>query len=423
LAAPLSDDQKAAIRSLVDRGITSGCEIGRRLKIGHVAAGRHAEKYLREIKGTQPAPEPIRSAAPTVDEMAERIARTRDLRREKDELLAIAGEKSFRAYLEQILRDVAPRFEPLAPEPAPDFDEDTSSETLLMLLSDWHAFEEVKPDRVMGFNEFNGDILCERVKRLLLTQLSIKRRMERGAGWSIRNAAVALNGDFVSGTIHELERHSDAANVVHAVFATGMLLAAYLRDMAPHFERVDVRCTSGNHGRLPDARRMQQKDPTRNWDTAIYLYAMAALRDIPNIRFDIPDSYFIKYAIEGWNFLQFHGHDIKSWNSLPYYGIDRFGRNMNALYNSRAERIDYFLVSHFHSLGGVSASGGETFVNGSVIGGNEFSVGALGRCDRPAQWMFMVHKENGITSRWPLMAEGRERVTPYPLPQWPVAAG
>jgi hypothetical protein len=418
LAAPLKPDVKAAIRHLViDKKITSPSVIADRLDIGRVAA----RNYIRECRaeGESP-PAPATPKVVTIDETADRIARTRDLRRERDELLAVAGEKSFRAYLESIVRDVAPRFEPIPPMPAPEFDEDTSSETLLMLLSDWHAFEEVKSDRVMGFNEFNGPILCERVRRLLLTQLSIKDRLERGGGWSIRRAEVACNGDFVSGTIHELERHSDASNVVHAVFATGELLAAYLRDMAPHFDEINVRCTSGNHGRLPDARRMQQKDPTRNWDTVIYLFAMSALRDVPNVRFHIPDSYFVRYEIERWSFLQFHGHDIKSWNAIPYYGIDRFGRNMNALHNSRSERIDYFLVSHFHSLGGVPSSGGETFVNGSVIGGTEFSVGALGKCDRPAQWMFLVHQDHGITGRWPLLAEGRTPVQPYPLPEWPV---
>ena len=414
-------DKRAEVARLLAEGVDK-TEIARRVGLARGTVIR----WAKQLGVAQPPPSPVApdgeaARTPTVDEVAERITRTRELRRERDELMAVAGEKSFRAHLEAILRDVAPRFAPIPPMPVWPGRDDTSHEALLMLLSDWHAFEEVKSDRVMGFNEFNGPILCERVRRLLLIQLSIKDRMERGGGWSIRKAVVALNGDFVSGTIHEVERHSDASNVIHAAYATGHLIAAYLRDMAPHFDEIRVPCTSGNHGRLPDARRMQQKDPTRNWDTVIYLFAMAALRDVPNVRFEIPDSYFVRYAIEGWSFLQFHGHDIKSWNAIPYYGIDRFGRNMNALHNGRSERIDYFLVSHFHSLGGVPSSGGETFVNGSVIGGTEFSVGALGRCDRPAQWMFLVHPSHGITSRWPILAEGDRPVKPYPLPEWPIA--
>lgn len=375
---------------------------------------REVDQFRTIVESVAEGP-PEKPADPIEAERA-KIDQRRDRRREQDLIQQIAREQSFRAFLEDLMREVAPRIAPPPPyRPPSRTAADASHETLLTLWSDWHAYETVKAERVFGLNQFDGPTMARRVKALVDSSLAIKNRMERG-GWLFKRLVVGCNGDFVSGTIHEVERHSDAPSVIHAVYGTGLTLAAALRDLSPCFEQIDVYCTSGNHGRLPDARRMQQKDPARNWDTAIYLYAKTALRDVPNIRFHIPESYAVIYNVEGWNFLQTHGHDVKSWNSIPYYGIDRYGRNINALLTANATPIHYFLISHFHSLGGTPAAGGETFINGSLIGGTEFSVNALGKSDMPKQWLFGVHRKYGVASRWPIVAEGGE--ASYPAFPW-----
>jgi hypothetical protein len=160
---------------------------------------------------------------------------------------------------------------------------------------------------------------------------------------------VALNGDLVTGTIHELERHSDPDNIVWSVYGCGMILADAIRTLSGSFGAVDVYCTSGNHGRLPDARKMQSKDPTRNWDTVAALFAQTALRDVPNVRVVIPNSYAVSYELEGVTVLQSHGHDIKSWSGIPWYGISRFLGNYNGMEAARGGRIGAYLFGHFHS--------------------------------------------------------------------------
>lgn len=335
----------------------------------------------------------------------ERLAKLRDYRQERELIQAIAGERSFRSHLESLLRDVAPRLDAPPPYRPPRVPDGASVETMLFLWSDWHAYEVVRRERTLGLNEYDGPVFGRRVHRVVDAGLSIKARMERGGGWHFPRAVVACNGDFVSGTIHEVERHSDARNVVDAVFRTGMVLASALRDMAAEFESIDVFCTSGNHGRLPDARKMQQKDPTRSWDTAIYLYAMTALSHIPSVRFHIPDSYSVMYEVEGWRFLQYHGHDIKSWNSIPFYGISRYTRNVNALPIAPGPP-HFYLISHFHSSASLPAPGGRALVNGSLIGGTEYSLNTLGAVDRPMQLMATVHPEHRIASTWELHADG-----------------
>jgi len=296
------------------------------------------------------------------------------------------------------------------------------TEVLLLQWSDWHAYEVVSPHRTRGFNDYNAKVFGQRVRAIVDRTLSIKSRMERGGGWHFPRLVVAANGDFVSGTIHEVERHSDARHIVSAVYGCARVMAQALRDLAAGFPEIEVFCTSGNHGRLPDAKRMQQKDPTRNWDTFIYLIAREMLRDVPHIQFYIPDSYSVAYTVEGWRFLQTHGHDIKSWNSIPHYGINRFVANMNALEGSRATAPSFYLFSHFHNKTSLEHAAGEWFINGSLIGGTEFSINALGRSDKPCQWLVGVHHEHGVSHRWPLSGLTAADAPGYETGDWCEAA-
>ncbi len=61
-----------------------------------------------------------------------------------------------------------------------------------------------------------------------------------------------------------------------------------------------------------------------------------------------------------------------------------------------------YLIGHFHTATSMPSATGEVFVNGSLIGGTEYSVNALGKSDRPTQWLLGVHEEHGVTHRWPV---------------------
>lgn len=361
--------------------------------------------------------------AETVEDAAERRDRTRALAMEREQLQAVAGERSFRAYLDSLLRDAVP-----AIEPPPKYREPKRGkggaveESMILLLSDWHAYELVTKERTLGLNEYNADVLGRRAFRVISGVRSIADKMRAG-GWRFPKLVVAANGDMISGTIHEVERHSDAPNVIQAAIGCGLLLAQGLRDLAASFEQIEVFGTSGNHGRLPDHRRVSQKDPSRSWDYLIYSVARQALAGVRNVTFTLPDSYSAVYEVEGWRFYQGHGHDIKSWQSIPFYGISRAATGLNALRVAAGVPIHYFLFSHFHNPGSICAPGSEYFVNGSLIGGTEFSVNGLGRADRPSQWLLGVHRDHGVTHRWPIQAEGPGDAGTYDVRPWAARAG
>lgn len=369
-----------------------------------------------QMRNRTDAPDPIES-----EEKRHELLRQR--RQEREDLEAIAGEKSLRRYLETLVRDTAQRFPPppLPRKPVASARR-SAEETLILSLNDWHAYERVSSARTRGLNEYDAPIMGRRVRQVIDTGLSIKDRMERGGGWRFPRCLVALNGDFISGTIHEVERFTDAPSLVHAVYGTGLVLAQALRDIAGAFESVEVFSTPGNHGRLPDARRVNSKDPWRSWDTMIALYAREHLRSLKNVRFFIPDAFSVAYDVEGWRFLQSHGHNVRSWMSIPYYGLNRMTSTINALEASRQTPIHYFLCAHFHQTTNIAHPGGELFVSGSLIGGTEHSVEGIGRADRPSQLMLGVHRRHGVTHRWPLLADAPVDGPSYDVAPWVSAA-
>ena len=226
-----------------------------------------------ELPDTGPAPAPAPPPPDPIEVEQERQERLRALRAEREALRDVANEKSLRATLEALFRDIVAQVPPLPPIAVPPGKGTETRETLLLHLSDWHYGEIVDGQGTRGMNAYNTEIARRRVSTIVQSAIGIAEKMRAGGGWAFPRLVVALNGDLVSGTIHELERHSDPKNIVWSVYECGLLLAESLRVLAEHFPQVDVFCTSGNHGRLPDARRMQSKDPTRNWDTLVALIA------------------------------------------------------------------------------------------------------------------------------------------------------
>jgi hypothetical protein len=339
-----------------------------------------------------------------------RIERERKLRSERDAIKEIAGERSLREHLTRLIEDAAERF-PAPPPPAPAKEQPgATTEGLLLFLSDWHAYEIVKSSRVLGLNRFDADVLGRRAWKVTDAALGITSRLERG-GWRFPALTVALGGDFVSGTVHEVEKHTDAPSIVQAVWGTGLLLAHALRDLAARFPAVHCVGVPGNHGRLPDARKVPSKDPTRSWDWLVYQIARLSLRDLDWVTWQVPDAYSAEFELAGSRFYLNHGHEIRSNLSIPFYGIDRKVRNLRAVLNPAPA---YYLFAHFHSPGSIR----NYVVNGCLIGPTEYAVEGLGVAEPPSQWLLGVHPERGITHRWELFAGSGEEGPSYPVRPW-----
>ena len=97
---------------------------------------------------------------------------------------------------------------------------------------------------------------------------------------------VLAYGDYTSGEIHKACERSYYRNQFRNCLAIGQLHALMYRDLAAHFEQVNVLYLAGNHGR-----RTPKKDylgAHDNWDYLVAEIARLHCRDMENVQ--LPDS-------------------------------------------------------------------------------------------------------------------------------------
>ncbi len=382
---------------------------------------RDADDYWQQIKhqalgGTVVIPEKPEEAFErrTIEQ------RLRDRIQFLDQELRVAARE--RSIVDG-LSEIATATAQLLPKPPPLWTPEKLSkhavvETVYQMLSDLHAYEYVSAERTRGHNEYTAEVMARRMGSLVAAHLSIIEKLLLG-GYVFPELVIGLLGDNVSGTIHDLERHSDAPNIVLSVYGCAWLLAQSISELARHYEKVYVYGVGGNHGRLPDVRRKQMKDPTRTWDYMIYLLLREMLRENNHIEFWFPDSWGAQVNIRGWNVLVGHGDDVKSWAGIPWYGLERKVGRLAALEGARGNTINYHLMGHFHSATVIPHPAGETIVNGSVIGATEFGIDSIGRADVPSQWLLHFHEEWGINDMRKLKLEPPRKKAPrFTIEPW-----
>ena len=279
-----------------------------------------------------------------------------------------------------------------------------SKETMLIDFCDWHYGEIVDLERMRGLNEYNSAIAERRVAHIVATIRDIKCRLEAGR-WAFEDAVIVLGGDMVSGTIHDLERNSDDTIVCTTLNCAELLFKA-LQDLSTVFPHLTVCGVVGNHGRLPDAKKKQYKDPERNWDYLIYQAVAWKMSEFKNVAFVFPRAHSMVVNVRDHNIFICHGDEYRAQFSLPYYGIERQTRGIQAIEASRGQSIDYSLIHHWHSLASTPLAGGRrNIIMPSLKGGDEFSLEKLGVCGHAGQWMCGMKEDVGLTMEWPIYCQ------------------
>ena len=268
-----------------------------------------------------------------------------------------------------------------------------TEEAAVVVISDPHVGEVVSSDEMSGLGQYDFGMFCSYASFLGQTVVDITDRLR--SGFKIRKLWVPHLGDMVTGLIHEELAITADVNPLHAVMGGAFVFAQMFRDWAPHFEEIRVPCVVGNHGRLTKKKRYKQKYV--NWDYVFYTTLMLMLQNEPRIKFDIPFSFFHRVDILGHQHLLMHGDDIRAWNGVPWYGIKRMVANLTEILAAHSEYPEYVLLGHFHQAGTLDRYMGETILNGSWPGGNEYSLGKMAATNEPKQVMYGIHPEKGKT--------------------------
>jgi len=264
------------------------------------------------------------------------------------------------------------------PLPLPAVKDPASDKALYIMLSDLHY--GLRFDNI--FNKYNEEIAAQRLMNYAHEIIRIGRETK------IRCLFLTIMGDLISGNIHPLIKVENQSDVVQQVMGVSELIAGFIKDLADHFDVVNINDVSGNHSRLEpnsnDAARGERLDLLVSW------YCKQKLINYNNIFFyDTEEKTMATFNIFGKRYVAVHGdfdRDLKVSAQKLSEVLD--------------EKIDYMLAGHKH-VPNLTFGNTTVITNGAIVsGGDEYTVKK--RLFGPAYQLVLKISSNGVDAVYPV---------------------
>lgn len=273
-----------------------------------------------------------------------------------------------------------------------------------LFLSDIHFDEVVKPEQIQYANAYNREIAVKRLRFTFQTAIDILKGCF--ANPKYEGFCLHLGGDLLSGNIHEELAETNEDSISRSLLLMTDMLIEFIEAACDEFGFVFVTGVVGNHGRMHQKPRMKNR-VYDNFEWLIYQYLMRHFKGNAKVSFLIPDGSDAQFQIYNTKFLlthgdQFHGGTGISGLMAPLMlGMHRKQKRQNQI----SKPFDIMMMGHWHQYHHTDSF----IVNGSVKGYDEFASQLNLPFERPQQALFIVHPENGITFRCPILCDAYEK--------------
>lgn len=270
----------------------------------------------------------------------------------------------------------------------------TNEAVAVVLASDQHIEERVRPEDVNQKNEYNLSISKQRQEEFFRGALRLTEVC--GKDVQINTMVFALLGDFITNDIHEEFPEITELPPVKAVIECQNRLASGIEFLLKNSKlNLVIPCHSGNHARTTEKTR-NATEAGHSLEYFMYHQLANHFRGEKRVKFLISESYHSYLEVLGLTIRFHHGHNIRygggiggltipvnkaiaQWNKLRWADLDCFG--------------------HFHQR----IDGGNFLANGSLIGFNAFALSIKAGFEEPSQTFFLVDKKRGRTCVWPIL--------------------
>ncbi len=268
----------------------------------------------------------------------------------------------------------------------------TPEATAVLVLSDWHVEEEVRPETCRNLNQFSLEVADRRIKQLVQKASMLIEHEKSLTG--IRRIVVAAIGDFITGHIHEdLVEVTQLAPLAATRWAGERLggVIDAMSDIAP----VLVATCSGNHGRTTHKPRMATEND-HSFEQHLYL-TMAAQERRKHVSWQVGEGYLNLVNLDGFILRAHHGHAIRFAG-----GIGGLTIPMNkAIANwNQAQKADLDILGHWHCFSWLPY---RFVANGCLIGHNAFADRIKAEYQPPSQSLIIIdHEHRRVTKVLPI---------------------
>lgn len=263
-----------------------------------------------------------------------------------------------------------------------------TAEHVGVMVSDMHIGASYSSEETGGLSQYNLEIFKRRLQKMKYGVLEIVER-HRGM-YELPELHIFSLGDVVAGEPgagqwNDNYIHLDVMEqVVEGVCALRDLVATW----ASAFQKVTFYGIYGNHGRVGKKGQTKSSD---NWDRFCYAMLQISLSNYDNIEWQIPKTWWLNPVIQDHSFYLCHGDGIRG---KTLAGVEKAESKVAGMLK---QRLDYFLMGHFHSPAEIQTNTSRVIMNGSFMGGDMYSLKDLGQNCAAEQKVFGIHKRKGIT--------------------------
>lgn len=288
----------------------------------------------------------------------------------------------------------------------------------MLLASDWHYGEVVRPEEIGGLNKFNSEIAAKRIERMTNTAIDLAFNHMGRAKTVYPGIFLMYGGDMISGDIHEELARTNDRTPIQCVNDLTDIMAAQVETLATKFGKVYVPCVTGNHGR--NTKRMFAKGRVfTSYEWNIYNNLARHFKRSLHVFFNIPEETDCRFSVYGHRYLLTHGDTlgVKGGDGIiGALGPIRRGEIKIRNAESQIDRdFDTLVMGHWHQY--IPLPG--LIVNNALKGYDEYARSFLrAPYSRPSQAMWFTHPEHGVTAHWQIYLEGQKQAAKERTVEW-----
>jgi hypothetical protein len=263
----------------------------------------------------------------------------------------------------------------------------------MMLLADLHWGEVIKPQQVFGLNEYNLEIAQQRLKKVTSNAIWLLRNHIQQKSYP--GFILALNGDMISGDIHDELSQTNQKAVMPILLDLYGNLKRTIEIFADEFGKVFLPCTIGNHGRT-NKKPQHKEQAFKNFDWIVYHLLADWFSNDDRVTFLIGDDDEIQYEVAGHVYRQTHGAQFRGGTGFigAIAPISRGEHKKRIAAQSQGLVYDTLVLSHFHQ----TVWRPRVVVCGSLVGYSEYGADLSFEYEPPQMIMWLTDPVCGKNS-------------------------
>ena len=219
------------------------------------------------------------------------------------------------------------------------------------------------------YNTYNPEVAVKRVSRL------VERTLKYCKANGVKRLTVLNMGDMVQGIIHTSARLEASLDVTEQIIKASELVAQALNELQNSAPEVIYRSVVDNHSRA--MANKNEHIERENFNKILDWYVEQRLKDskIKFMKDNLDDGLGAFHLLNGKTVMFAHGHQDSINNAFQNF------------IGASSKFVHYILLSHYHAEKMKSYQGIKVFINGSIVGTEEYALSKR-LFNKPAQKTF-----------------------------------